>query len=310
GTGGAEPVAAPSCRSGEPGVEALCGPERISSCCDSKLVPGGTFKRHFDGVVHTDDSYPATVSSFLLDTYEVTVGRFRAFVDAGQGTQASAPDAGAGEHSKIPGSGWDGYWNDWLEEDTAALRAALRCDPVLATWTDDVGPNEDLPMNCIKWAEAFAFCAWDRGRLPTLAELNYAAAGGDEQREYPWGQGIDLDHVSYGCLGDGSPEGECALSDIFPVGSKPMGAGRWGHQDLAGGVKEFVRDWSGSMPVPCVDCAVVEEPTVAGYVYTQGGSYLEGAPRQRVAAGGINRISARYDLGVGFRCARNPPSTE
>jgi len=40
-----------------------------------------------------------------LDTYEVTVGRFRKFVMAGQGTQANPPVSGVGTHPKIAGSG-------------------------------------------------------------------------------------------------------------------------------------------------------------------------------------------------------------
>jgi formylglycine-generating enzyme required for sulfatase activity len=50
-------------------------------------------------------SYPATVADFYLDKYEITVGRFRQFVNAGMGTQASPPAAGAGAHSLITGSG-------------------------------------------------------------------------------------------------------------------------------------------------------------------------------------------------------------
>jgi len=38
--------------------------------------------------------HPATVTDFKLDVYEVTVGRFRRFVDAGRGTQAEPPQHG------------------------------------------------------------------------------------------------------------------------------------------------------------------------------------------------------------------------
>ncbi|WP_438024943.1 formylglycine-generating enzyme family protein [Sorangium sp. So ce233] len=310
GGGGSEgPASAPSCGAGAPSMGLLCGPER-TSCCDSKPVPGGTFKRYFDGVNRTDDSYPATVSGFLLDTYEVTVGRFRAFVEAGGGTQASAPETGAGAHPRIPGSGWPPLqgWDQDIAHSTARLKAALRCDPALATWTDEVGPNEALPINCITWLEAFAFCLWDGGRLPTSTELSYAAAGGDEQREYPWGQGIDLSRSGHDCLEDGSLAGQCALSDLLPVGSKPMGRGRWGHQDLGGSVQELVRDWLGDAPTPCIDCAVVDEP-ITGYMDLRGGSFLQEARAQLVVAGDFYRLPSRLP-GVGVRCARTLPAPE
>jgi formylglycine-generating enzyme required for sulfatase activity len=35
--------------------------------------------------------------------------------------------------------------------------------------------------------EAYAFCIFDGGFLPTETEWEYAAAGGSEQRDYPWG---------------------------------------------------------------------------------------------------------------------------
>ncbi|WP_437646240.1 formylglycine-generating enzyme family protein [Sorangium sp. So ce362] len=297
GEGAGAPAGPRSCGSGELASEVLCGSESIS-CCDSRLVPGGT-------------SQQTTVSSLLLDTYEVTVGRFRAFVEAGQGTRASAPEADAGQLPKIPGSGWSADWKGWLEEDTAALKAALRCrsEYERPTWTDEVGPNEDLPINCITWPEAFAFCVWDGGRLPTTAELNYAAAGGDEEREYPWGEGLDPSYASYACSGDGSPAGECAQSDILPVGSKPAGAGRWGQQDLSGNMTEFTRDWSGQLPVPCVDCAILEQPGEGAYLLTHGGNYLQAEEHQHATRTGIYRSPGREE-GVGVRCARNPPPAE
>ena len=57
-------------------------------------------------------------------------------------------------------------------------------------------------MNCINSYEAVAFCIWDGGFLPTLSEWGYAAAGGNEQREYPWGAtapGTANQYAIYNC---------------------------------------------------------------------------------------------------------------
>jgi hypothetical protein len=92
GMGGTPATGGTSCS----GLAATCGPSGNDDCCTSLLVPGGTFYRSYDGVDFTDKSYPATVADFYLDKYEITVGRFRAFVNAGMGTQASPPASGAG----------------------------------------------------------------------------------------------------------------------------------------------------------------------------------------------------------------------
>jgi formylglycine-generating enzyme required for sulfatase activity len=125
-----------------PGLPSICGPTGSEPCCGSLLVPGGTFYRSFDygtDAAYTDMTNAATVSDFRLDRYEVTVGRFRQFVDAGMGTQSNPPAAGAGARA-LAGladqGGWDPAWNASLTADTAALSVALDCSAQSPVWTD------------------------------------------------------------------------------------------------------------------------------------------------------------------------------
>lgn len=285
----------PSCA----GLGATCGPSGGEDCCAWGAVDGGTFNRS------NDPAYPASVSDFVLDRFEITVGRFRKFVAAYPG---SKPAAGAGAHPLIAGSGWDAAWDASLPADRVALIAAVKCSSTSQTWTDAPGANENLPMNCITWYAAFAFCAWDGGRLPTEAEWNYAAAGGREQREYPWSvpassTTIDGTYAIYHCLGDGSAAGSCAFSDIGVVGSRsPKGDGLWGQADLAGSMWEWTLDRHGNYPNPCNDCA---DEQSASYRVVRGGGWYYGASSLLSASRYFFGPSGR-DSDIGARCARTP----
>jgi formylglycine-generating enzyme required for sulfatase activity len=213
------------------------------------------------------------VSPFVLDKFEVTVGRFRQFVAAYPG---SRPTTGQGAHPLLgSSSGWQADWDELLPQSTEQLVASLSCDSqASATWTADLGDNETRPINCLSWTLAFAFCAWDGGRLPTETEWHYAAAGGSEERYYPWSvppadTTIDTDHASYGeagkpivCRADGVLA--CSYRDLWPVGSRPKGNGRWGHADLLGNVGEWVLDWHYYDVIEdCVDCARTDPPATS-----------------------------------------------
>lgn len=99
---GGDTGAPPSCAPGGPGMSNCgLGGSGTESCCTSLEVTGGTYYRTYDddsmnlvppdGGPPTDEADPAAVSSFRLDKYLVTVGRFRQFMSA-----VSPPDGGAG----------------------------------------------------------------------------------------------------------------------------------------------------------------------------------------------------------------------
>lgn len=292
-----------------------CGPTGTSSCCESTLVPGGTFYRSYDLApdgTYTDQSYPAMVSAFRLDTYEVTVGRFRRFVDAGMGTAQNPPPQGAGART-LGGMANQGGWSDdftgKLPTTTTNLIARLDCSSTYQTWTDVPANNETLPVNCVPWVEAMAFCIWDGGFLPTEAEWNYAAAGGDEQRAFPWSDPassltIDCTNANYRlnsttfCVDP--PNG-----GANPVGSEsPSGDGRWGHADLGGDLWEYTLDsYSSSLPLPCDDCANLAPASERA---VRGGSYNDQLGSLRVANRGPSPVIDLGSITVGIRCARAP----
>ncbi len=303
----------PNCQ----GLTAQCGtpPE---SCCAAANVPAGTFNRLNDA-----NFGPAQVAAFRLDVYEVTVGRFRSFVNAGKGTKESPPAEGSGAHPLIPNSGWQTAFNALLTDNKAALVDLLSCDPTLYNvWSEVPGTNDTLPMNCVSWVEAFAFCIWDGGRLPTETEWNYAAAGGSEQRIYPWGNApaIDQTRVSFGCQSGssvadpGAPP--CTFANYTAVGTKPLGKGRWGHADLAGNVWERVLDFfdepfpvapacNDADAVPGNNCTNLTANAVGRVI--RGGSINWGRDYQRTldrTAAVNNEPPDQRTNTVGFRCAR------
>ncbi len=273
-------VPGPSCN-GMTGTE--CQGE---SCCANILVPGGSYNR--DG----NASYPATVSDFYLDKYEVTVGRFREFVNVYDGTP---PAAGAGAHPLIAGTGWQSAWDTSLPADQATLISNLKCYSSFETWTDTASANEAKAINCVNWYEAMAFCAWDGGRLPTEAEWEYAAGGGDENRLYPWGSTTpDCTLVNFM---------SCSPIAVDPVGDY-AGAGRWGHGDLAGNVWEWNFDWRAPYPTSCNNCV---NTTEGSRRVLRGGYFNTDATHLRAAYRSYANTPAIRDTGIGLRCARSAP---
>jgi len=305
GREGRECFIPPSCGS----LSATCpdGEGHEESCCLSLPVPDGAFERSCDDFctnecLGSEESFPGSVSAFSLDAFEVAVVRFRAFVNQYPG---SKPKVGDGKNPNNEADrGWLKSWNDFLPETSEALIAQLSADGEcgdLATWPEFAEDNDHLPINCVNWYVAQAFCIWDGGRLPTQLEWNYVAAGGDEQRVYPWSKPpsselIDSSHAVYGCSLDPS----CRPAE---VGSRPAGRGKWGHYDLAGNLWEWV--WDGVETCysvrDCHDCGLTEPYAEKLQV---GGCFLNDSDRLMVEARG-GALGTNASPIAGFRCARN-----
>jgi formylglycine-generating enzyme required for sulfatase activity len=207
------------------------------------------------------DEYPyhqVTLTAFRIDRTEVTVS---AYADCHDSGSCSAPDT----------SGMSG-----------------RCN-----W--DKPERVDHPINCVTWEQARVYCAWVGKRLPTEAEWEMAARGGDGRR-YPWGNEVPLcSRANYGrCVGDVTE----------PVGSHPTGASASGALDMAGNVDEWVADWY-DMDYYASSPATDPQGSATGeFRVVRGGSWFNIPWYLRTSARTRNDPSTRY-LGTGFRCAHS-----
>jgi len=279
----------------------ICGLDQ-RSCCAVGYVRSGNF-------VAGSTPEPAAqshVSGFALGRFEVTVGRFGAFLDDYERWRSSgAPRSGEGSHPRIPGSGWDTAWVRHLDDPPERYGLGVDRHEVESEVTGCLGAPLSTamwsqPVNCVTFFEAEAFCIWDGGRLPTDLEWEYAAAGGDENRLYPWGfaeptHGLAL----YGCSVN-LPTSPCLIPS---VGTYPDGIGRFGQLDLAGSLQEWTFDAIGApRPLPCADCASVAWIYGSNPRMSRGGNWNGGPEELQVTTGRMLEAHVRLS-NYGFRCA-------
>jgi sulfatase modifying factor 1 len=260
----------PSSGSVSPTEDTACGLARVDSTAKAVdvCIPQGQFVMGSAaanlGGTFSDHSPPHTVtlSAYFIDAYEVTVGRFRACVQAGA------------------------------------------CDPPAATATGctfsaQPGSADLLPVNCILYASASAFCKWDGGRrLPTEAEWERVARG-TAASNYPWGDTFSCEHAVVAATTSCS-----AYDPKLPaqVGKLQAGVSAEGVYDLVGNVAEWVSDWVGSYPR--TDVTDPTGPTTGTQHVVRGGDWL--SPTTQAMAY-LRRSSMPTNSGtLGFRCVRDP----
>ncbi len=176
------------------------------------------------------------------------------------------------------------------------------------------------PVNCLTPEQASSYCKWDSARLPTWAEWTFAAAGGSEDRPYPWGtEKPSCDRVVRATT-PVFPRGAftrtkayinaanrkldrsrgCGRGSTWDVGSKPAGESRDGLYDMAGNVAEYTLETGAGVPSE-------ERVWVRGSAWTRRFLYASDS-RYESTFGTILYPGAEDWEAYGFRCARDTPA--
>lgn len=303
------------------------------------LIKGGRFWMGGDSIWGRTDEFPrhqVEVSDFYIDQHEVTNRQFKAFVDA-TGYVTTAEKKPDWEEIKLqvpPGTPKPS--DDMLV--AASLVFTPPSHPVSldnslqwwswvpgANWRHPEGPEsnlegkDDYPVVHVSWEDAMAFCKWAGKRLPTEAEWEYAARGGQKNAIYPWGNELITKGKPKANAWDGNfPNKNTALDGFTrtaPV--KKYAPNPYGLYDMAGNVWEWVSDWYTAdyysqckskglvvNPQGPTDSLDPDEPFAKKKV-TRGGSFLcsdQYCSGFRIGA----RMKTSWDTGLnhtGFRCA-------
>ena len=204
--------------------------------------------------------HSVTVNDFFLDKYLVTNAQFKRFAGAHPEWQPGriAPQLDNGN-----------YLRQWSNSDALTSRS-------------------DHPVVNVNWYAAVAYCQSQGKRLPTEAEWEYAARGGQKVL-FPWGDApADLTHANFGA----SQIGTTTAGGKYP-------ANDYGLFDMAGNVWEFLADeWKPYPDTPQHD------PVAGGDRFRYGDSFLKVTTRRVIRGGSYD--GAPVNLWVEYRDSHPP----
>jgi sulfatase modifying factor 1 len=279
-------------------------------------VPGGSFRMGSERFYREERPVrQASVEPFWIDVHPVTNAQFRRFVEAtgyltfSERTPDAAQYPDADPALLVPGS---------LVFTRPAQRVGLRdyrqwwAYVPGASWRHPEGPDssltgrDDHPVVHVTYEDALAFAKWSGKALPTEAEWEFAARGGLDGADYPWGDefapgdelraNVWIGRFPWESL---KPEGSQRTT---PVSAFP--ANGYGLYDVVGNVWEWTASAFDTPGAERSCCSTSDEDDAGARRVVKGGSHLC-APnyclRYRPAARQGQAIDSSTGH-IGFRC--------
>lgn len=307
-------------------------------------IAGGTFAMGADNDQARPDEYPkhqVKLDGFWIDRHEVTNAQFREFVEAtGYVTTAEKkPDWEEMKKQLPPGTP--------KPPDDVLVAASLVFKPTQqavnlndysqwwtwvpgANWRQPEGPGSSIegkdnyPVVHVSWYDAQAYAEWAGKRLPTEAEWEYAARGGQQEKIYPWGnEHIDMKAVKANSWQGQFPNYNAERDGFFGLAPvQTFQSNEYGLFDMAGNVWEWCADWYHyDYYKMTADQDLLTNPTGPRSSYDP----METSVPKRVQRGGsflcndsycsgyrvASRMKSSPDTGmshVGFRCVSDAPA--
>ena len=186
---------------------------------DYRLMAAGSFIMGDNNRGFASPEHNVNIPEFSISRTEVTVGQYRACIDAGV---CSTPPVKADQTKKS--------------------------NYQLANEDPNRPDGENYPMNDIHWDQAREFATWVGARLPSESEWEFAATSRGLPNDYAWGNEFPTcqlavfkdnpaDISSIGC-GTSVSLPVCSRSTIGPI----TGETAQGLCDMNGNVAEWVED--------------------------------------------------------------------
>ena len=303
------------------------------------LIPSGTLNMGGDNEQADANEFPkhqVTINGFWMDETEVTNAQFEKFVTATKYVTIAERAIDWEEMKTTLPPGTPKPADSVLQAGALVFKKTAQRVPlnnpalwwhwtIGANWKHPEGPTTNLegkmnhPAVHIAWEDAMAYAKWAGKRLPTEAEWEWAARGGNENMIYPWGnESVNIGEPKAN-FWQGSFPFENQLTDGFlttaPV--KSYAPNNYGLYDMSGNVWEWCSDWldmefykkptasrkNSKGPAVSFNPAnpYQQEKVIRGGSFLCNGGYCSGYRNAR-------RMGSSPDTGLnhtGFRCVRD-----
>jgi len=235
------------------------------------LVNGGTFMMGSPSGTGNSNEHPqhsVTVSSFRISKYEITNQQYADFMNA---INANADGSVGGV--------------EYLDMDSEYIQISYNGNSFVV----DAG-KENHPVMEVSWYGAKAYSEYYGGRLPTEAEWEFAARGGNNSNGYTYSGSNNVNDVAW-------YNGNSGFL-TRTVGTK--NANELGLHDMSGNVGEWCNDWFGDNYYSSSPSNDPQGPSSGTYRIFRNGSVSYSAFYCRVAFRNITNPTGTY-LNLGFR---------